>query len=331
MATRNSLPLPVLVSRVLGYLRNAVEDEEKATRSPVPSLPMWSNLVRCVAECGPDGITERELPETARISSRLATAAVTAAARYGWISSEAGSAGTRNRQLRLTDDGRRAAPIWTERLTALDETWNAEPLRAALEALVARVPFELPHFPASYGAADPSAVGGPFVQHARKDDGVPAHGNDWKPVMRGDGDTVSPLPITALLSQTLMAFTIDYEDRFPWPLASTATVLCHLSTEPRRIGDLPVGHGIKGNGKSLLERHLIVSVTKDPRDPRTKLVALTDRGAAVISHHPARLEAVEAEWRRRHGDAVVTDLRAALSPAADAAGAQPDHVTWSLV
>ena len=43
------------------------------------------------------------------------------------------------------------------------------------------------------------------------------HGNDWKPVERAEGDTVSTLPLTALLSQALMAFTIDYEDRFPWP------------------------------------------------------------------------------------------------------------------
>lgn len=113
-------------------------------------------------------------------------------------------------------------------------------------------------------------------------------------------------------------------------MASTATVLRHLSTEPRPIDGLPVGYGIKGNGKSLLERHLIVSVTKDPGDARRKIVVLTDRGVAVMSHHPGRLEAVEAEWCRCHGDAVVTDLRAALGPAAEAAGDKPDHVIASL-
>jgi hypothetical protein len=138
------------------------------------------------------------------------------------------------------------------------------------------------------------------------------------------------LPITALLSQALVAFTIDYEDRFPWPLANTATVLCHIGKEPRPLADLPAGHGIVGQGKSLLERHLIVKVTTDPDDRRKKLVSLTDRGELVLTHHPKRLEAVQKEWSERYGK-VVAELRAELARASAATdGDYADHVTAPL-
>ena len=60
-----------------------------------------------------------------------------------------------------------------------------------LEALVARLELEHPHFPVRYGGSDPSFTGGPGV--------------DWKPVPRESGSNVTGLPMTALLSQALVA------------------------------------------------------------------------------------------------------------------------------
>jgi len=57
-------------------------------------------------------------------------------------------------------------------------------LRNSLEEVVAAIPLEHPHYPASYAAADASITGG--------------NGLDWKAVSRGDGDTVSSLPRSAL-------------------------------------------------------------------------------------------------------------------------------------
>jgi hypothetical protein len=310
-------PLPVLLSRVLGAL--TAEVEAAAGVGPaMPSLAVWSNVLRCVADGGADGIGERALPAAARISRRLATAAVTGSTRRGWIAAEGGG---KARNLRLADAGRGAADVWPARLGVLDAEWGKRPLRGVLEALVSQFELELPHFPASYGTADPSAIGGPYTPAGK-------HGVDWKPVLRGAGDTVSSLPLTALLSQALVDFTMAYERAFPWPLASTATVLVHLGSDTRPLADVPGDHGIAGNGKSLLERHLIATVTADPANPKRKLVALTDRGAAVVHHHPARLEAVEAEWRNRYGDDLVTGLRQALGamPTED----QPDHVIAPL-
>ena len=322
MASAAPLPLPVLLSRVLGQL--TAEVEAAAGVGPdVPSLAVWSNVLRCVVDS--EGLAEKELPEAARISSRLATAAITGAARRGWINAEGNG---KNRRLELTELGRAAAKTWPDHLAALDQEWKKSDLRKALEELVGQLELELPHFPASYGAADPSATGAPFIRPKKPPEGV-VHGTDWKPVPRGDGDTVSALPITALLSQALMAFTIDYENKFPWPLHSTLATLALVEEKPKPLAELPEGHGIAGNGKSLLERHLIVEVTTD--SAKRKVVALTDRGIQVKQHHPGRLEAVEKEWRERYGDDLVTRLRDALTPLATGEAAeQSEHLMGRL-
>jgi hypothetical protein len=328
MVRADNLPLSVLLSRVLGSLTAEVEEAVKL-KGEMPSLAVWSNVLRCVADGKRDGIDERSLSEAARISKRLAVAAVTGSARRGWIRVEPIPGAGKHRRVHLSDVGQVAARVWPKHLATLDEVWKGSALLTALEELVRQLPFELPHFPAAYGTADPSAIGGPSMQGAKRRDDLPAHGNDWKPVMRGETDTVSGLSVTALLSQTLMAFTIDYEDKFPWPLANTATVLRHIGTEPCPLADLPVDHEITGQGKSLLERHLIVAVTADPTDSRKKLVALTDRGELVLTHHPRRLEAVEKEWRVCFGDALIAGLRDELGRAAPD-GDYPDHVIAPL-
>lgn len=306
----------VLLARALASLTREVEAE---AGSETCSLAVWSNVLRCVAASG--GLSEKDLPQAARISKRLATAAVTGSLRRGWITAEGPA---RARTLHLTASGEAAAQRWPRALSAVDEGWVS--LRAPLERVVSQLPFELPHFPASYGTADPSATGGPFMYLRKKKDDLPAHGVDWRPVLRArDADTVSALPVAALLSQALMAYTIDYEDAFPWPLHNTATVLRHVTTEPKPLADLPPDHGITGGGKSLLERHLVVEVSAGP--DRRKVVALTGRGETILRMHPDRVEQVEAAWRARFGEELVEDARAAL---AERAVDGPDHVMGTL-
>lgn len=319
---RDALALPVLLSRVLGHLTAEVEDTA-GVGATMPSLAVWSNVVRCVAEA--EGLEERGLAIAARISSRQVTAAITGSLRRGWITAEGPG---KSRKLAL-DLGRAATKVWPAQLKALDEKPLSKELREPLEALVGRLELELPHFPVSYGAADPSANGAPFMQSSRTPKRDFVHGTNWKPVRRGEGDTVSHLPITALLSQALMAFTIDYENRFPWPLNNTLTRLTYIDEEPKPLADLPPGIGVTGEGKSLLERHLIVEVTTDSSG--RKLVALSDRGKQVKHHHPIRLETVEAEWKERYGTDGVSALRDALTPLATGdAAPRPDHLIGRL-
>jgi hypothetical protein len=130
-----------------------------------------------------------------------------------------------------------------------------------LESLVSQLDLELPHFPAGYGAADGSVTGGLWrwgrqaalrrggrpglefdaaEEHRAADAWEAASGGalyvaaarqDWKPVLRDEGDTVTALPLSALLSEALMAFTIDYEGSGGLSLAATANVVRHMDDE----------------------------------------------------------------------------------------------------
>jgi hypothetical protein len=316
------LALPVLLSRVLGGVTVELQQPlEPGVR--MASLAVWSNVLRCVR----DGGSERDLPAEARISKRLAVSAVTGAARRGWLTS---TPGARGRDLRLTEPGRVSTEVWQVRLRAFDEQWSDAPLRRWLETLVGQLPLELPYFPASYGTADPSAIGGSFVA-ARPDLDLPAHGQDWRPVYRRDGDTVSMVPLTGLLSQALVAFAVDYEARPAWPLASTTLVVCHLRPEPMPLAEVPGEHGIAGNGKSLLERHGVAVVTGDPENPSRRLVQLTTHGESIRSGHDRAVSACETAWRARFGDDVVVGLRRALEVHPLASDETlPDHVVAPL-
>jgi hypothetical protein len=317
-----ALALPVLLSRVLGGVTGELQ-QTLAPATGVASLAVWSNVLRCVR----DGGSERDLPADARISKRLAVAAVTGARRRGWLTTTPGS---RGRDLRLTDVGHMSVEAWDQHLSAFDADWSDSPLRVWLESMVGQLPVELPYFPASYGTADPSAVGGPFVA-PRPDLGVPAHGQDWRPVLRSDGDTVSMVPLTGLLSQALVAFSIDYEARPMWPLASTTLVVRHLRGEPMPLADVPGEHDIAGNGKSLLERHGVALVTTDPANPKRKVVQLTARGENIRRAHDGALSECETAWRLRFGHDVVTGLRRALEAHPSASDSTlPDHVVAPL-
>lgn len=98
--------------------------------------------------------------------------------------------------MRLTVHGFDVAARWESLQDAADERWRAKvgfdkpvKLRAALENIVGKLPLEHPHYPAGYGAADARVTGG--------------NGQDWKAVPRKPGDTVSHLPLSALLSQAI--------------------------------------------------------------------------------------------------------------------------------
>lgn len=135
--------LPVLLSRTLGHLRTQLEQE--ATSPAMPALPMWSNLLRCVAATEAEGVDERVLPEAARISRRMAVAAVTAAVGQGWLTADAG--GGKHRHLQLTGAGRTATETWPRRLSDLDAAWDKGPLRPSWKISSAAFPWSFRTIP----------------------------------------------------------------------------------------------------------------------------------------------------------------------------------------
>ncbi|HLI01243.1 MAG TPA: hypothetical protein VKV06_10705 [Acidimicrobiales bacterium] len=256
--------------------------EYERTDGRAPTLPLYANLLRILDD---DGRDIREIASRARISKRAARTLLNATRRTGAGATErAGAART---------------------LTAAETAWTARvgpgsvaQLRAALEGLVGELDLEHPHYLMQYGTADPSAIGGKW----------PGHGQDWKPVPRLE--PLGSLPLTALLSQALMDFTIRYEAGPTWPLSTTVHSLLKFPDEGLPLAAAPTAYPVTGNGRSLFERHGVVEV-------RDGTATLTARGRSCRDAYEPNVARVEGEWCDRYGDGAVAALRAALSEAGD--------------
>lgn len=254
------VPLNVLLSHALLDLTRSCE------RAGVDEVVLWSNFLRVV---GDDGADRRELPWLVRLSKRAVKTTVNGMVRYDWASVDDGV-------VRLTDVGRQARDEWGAAIAQAEATWpGTRSLRAPLEAFVSRLPLEHPHYPCGYGTADWRITGGPGI--------------DWKPVNRDLGmDTVTSLPLLALLSQALVAFTTEYESRVPFAMLVGLYFDAAFADSSVPLADAPPVLTIAGNGRSSLERHGAVKVDK------SKQVVLTPLGRKLRDAYRPTVQAIES-------------------------------------
>lgn len=286
----------------------------QATGQPA-SLLVWSDVLRPIPG---EGIAVTDLPGAARVSRRAMRSWLTRLESLGWLEQTAADRG--GKRVRLTADGEDTKRRWGELAAEAERAWRdkvgeelATALRDALEAVVGQVPLELPHYPMIYGSADPGALGGRAVAASAK---VPAHGADWVPVLRAGQDSLQGLPLSALVSQAIMAFTIDYEGRAGCALSVAALLARAIPGGAVSLGDLPPILGVNGSGRSGLERHRIVAVSEGR-------VTLTAAGRRIRDGHATRLNQVSEQWRERYGSAAIDSLVSAL-------GAVDDRVEQGL-
>lgn len=290
-----SATLPSLLCNVLSGLER-VYIEKGAGTLGMPSLDQWANLLRVL---GNTAIDQRELPALLRLSKRAVRSRVSSAARNGWCQDS--KYGRGQVMVRLTVRGMEVASRWHSLQCAAEERWGAaigaettKNLRRSLQKVVAALPLEHPHYPATYGAADASITGG--------------NGQDWKAVPRENGDSVPNLSISALLSQTLVAFAICYEEKSSLAHSLSASVIKRIPPEGRQLQGLGDSAGI-----SALRRHRFLRVT---RRNDNEMVHLTPRGSAVSDGYDERIREAEREWRIRFGDVPIATLRRALEDVA---------------
>jgi hypothetical protein len=315
-------PLPTLLSHVLLDINREFE-RVGAEAGEQPSLVLLADLLRVIPD---EGISLTDLPPAARISRR-AVKAWLGLEKRGWLEVEATA--PRVKLVKLTEIGRRARDRWGDLVATTEQDWSAkmsgtQGLRAALEALVGRLDLELPHYPMTYGTADPRAIGGAAVRAKPGPPRIPAHGTDWVPVIRSGTEDVSDLPLHALLSQTLMAFTIDYEERVGFAMAMADILGRAMPTPSVPLDSLPPVLGVNGSGKSLLERHGIVRVAgKDGK----RVARLTKVGVWIRDSYEPGIAGVTRTWRDRYGEDVLDMLTANLASADDQLASElPDHV-----
>ena len=273
-----AVDLPSLLWANLTALEQ-IYQEHGAGSQGMPNLDLWANLLRAL---DPAGCEHRDLPRVLRLSKRAVRTRLAWAVRHGL-------AENLKPVVRLMASGADIAARWKPLQTAADDEWRTKAgggLRACLEEVVSRLPLEHPHYPASYGPADASITGG--------------NGADWRPVPRTPGDTVSFLPLSALLSQAIVAFAMEYEKRSRCPFSLAAGVILRVTPEGRPV--LGLRHSI---GISALARHGFVRLCGE-------MISLTPAGSAVFATHDERVRAVEAEWEHAFGSGPVAALRHAL-------------------
>lgn len=281
----------------------------------MPSAPMWFGFLRTIPQT--NEVTERKLPGRTRLSKRAVHQLAAASVRAGWLEVRNGT-GLRT-TLGLSGPGRGAAASWVEMAGSTEQRWcdrvgaNHTSLKETLGLVVGQLDLEWPHYPISYGSADPSVTGGRSRPGSPGPPRVPAHGQDWAPVVRGQADTVSVPTVTALLSQLLVAFSVDYAEAGGAALVVAEGLVRGFGPNDRAaVEDLPPVLGVKASGRSGLERHGILSVHRDPTDRQIMVAQLTALGARVRDEYARLVEGVESDWAERFGASTITALRGEL-------------------
>jgi DNA-binding MarR family transcriptional regulator len=325
MPAETTRPLSALLSQVLVAFTLELDDEfEKQMRESgyagaSLSVVIWSTLMRFLAGAG---LSVRNLAAQSLSSEKSVKFELGCLERWRFITLEADPAGDRpiavqphrlgGRLLRdgwgsgrgirsdwivrPTPKGRRAIEIWTPLSDEIESRWlrrfgadDIGTLRLSLEDIAARLDVDLPQ--------GISGLWEPDVTYNA----------------RSTHDAV-PLPLPALLSQLLLAFTMEFqrESRVPlWLCANTLRVLGDQpipeSEIPRLTGCSPETAGIGWQIKPFI----IVESAPPPR--RGKLVRLSPLGRLARENYYNVTAAVEKRWETRFGKQKIHRLRESLS------------------
>ena len=310
-----SVPLPILMSHIL----HAFVRDYAASSNQLPSAPMLNNVLRVV---GSPGVSYNQLGRHSILSDRVVRVAIRFLEEDGWLTTYPSGVG-RDKLIQLTPEGKRARARGLRRQTATERKWEGsfgnqqlQDLRTALAAVVQHLDVELPHYITSYGQGDPSITGGGYVPAELGPPVIPAHGNEWPVVPRKDEVSVANLPLIALLSQALAAFTIDYDESVETVMGGLHGVTTFLRSlgkygmplsEAKKIAD------VNGTGRAGLERHgLVVVKAEAGARGNQRTVFLTALGRRVCNRFSGRLVEIEHHWSHRYGSKVVELLRSTL-------------------
>jgi DNA-binding MarR family transcriptional regulator len=289
------------------------------------SLAMWSNCMQFVGE---EGVTVAELQRLARTGTNL-----DGMRRWGYISVEPAPTGSRAKRprpdalIRPTLKGRKAQEIWRPLSGLIEERWQARfgkgevgQLREALGTLISQIDVELPDCLPILGY-------GLFSRGRHPGDERSFRTRDKNARQETDERSRSShLPLPALLSQTLLAFAIDFERESDMSLAISANVLRVLGEQGVQVRDLPLLSGVSKEAISmamgiLQERHLAV-IEPDPNGSRFNVIRLTSKGREAQDTYRQLLDVIEERWQARFGADTIRNLREALERLVGEATAQ---------
>ena len=310
-------PLSTPLSRVLVAFTIELDNEferrfaEAGGGARVTSLVMWSNFLRFVG----DGIAVGELPSASGIPKARTLSTLGGLERWRYIA--VGPAGERDGYgsargvrddwvVRLTPAGRKAADIWPALFGEIEGRWQErfgadaiDELRRALQGIVGRVDVELREYL-------------PIV------DGKNGMAVDLAPLERREADAGQP-PLSAVLSQALLAYTIDFERESELSLPLTENGVRVLDGKGELVRDLPSAAGVSKEAIAMALTFLAKNdyVAVSGKTAATKRVRLTKKGREACDGRDGLHAQVEKGWEQRFGAGELKRLRSSLQAILD--------------
>jgi DNA-binding MarR family transcriptional regulator len=269
------------------------------------SQVMWSNVMQFLT---PAGITVGDLHAVARTTHD----SLAGLQRWSYVVVEPDPGDSRAKPrrneavVRPTASGTAAQDVWRPLAGVIEARWRErfgvtafESLRESLVAVVDKLDVDLPRYlpivyPTMNGKAD-------------------------VPTPKASTEAAGPQPtadLSVLLSQVLLAFTIDFEQVSRISLPISANTLRVLDAAGVRVRDLPRLTGVSKEANSMstgfLARHGCVVVEPDPTASRGKVVRLTAKGLKAQAKFRRVLHDTEDMWWQRFGGRDMTWLRDSL-------------------
>jgi hypothetical protein len=136
------------------------------------------------------------------------------------------------------------------------------------------------------------------------------------------------LHLLSLMAQLLTEVTLEFEERSPYSLATCASLVRPLSSDPILTRDLPEATGVAlkdwDAGVNQLVRAGLIVVGKRTEKPSGKAIRLTDAGLELQADYPKLLAKVEQPWEKKCGD-VRKQLESVLDEALDWTTPYPEN------
>jgi hypothetical protein len=318
-------PLSALLSQVLVAFTVELDDEFERRMAKAGyagarlSLMIWSNLMRFLAD---GGVSVSDLANKALTSREGVCFPLGCLERWVFIALRPDSTDKRpipmkahrlkGRELRdgwgsgrgiraewnvvLTTKGRKAAEIWPSLIDEIEKRWDdrysngeIERLRESLQAIVVKLDRGLPD------ALPNPRIGGEPMKYPTS-------------VTRDN----EKLPLPALLSRLLLAFTIEFERESRTPLGLSANTIRVLGPEPVPLADIPRLTGCSPEMSDVgWQVKPYVVVTSDP-NREGKVVRLSPLGARARQTYQRLVNEIEKQWDEKFGRNEIRNTRLAL-------------------
>jgi hypothetical protein len=235
------------------------------------SMVMWSNFMRLIPE---GGVPLSEVKANGRITN------FDGLQRWGYVRVEPA-----DNTVHPEPGGLQAQKVWRPLADEIEERWRERFGDAAIEelrqVLSSVADPALPLYLPVLGYADGMRAG-----HVRGAPGAAA------------------MDLAALLSQALLAFTLEYEDESDLSLALSTDVVRVLSAGGVPVKELPALSGVSKEAITaavgFLQRNGHAAVEPGPGGA-SKLVKLTEQGLGAQAQHARLAKAVERRWQKRLG------------------------------